>query len=1107
MQVLSLFCPYSSKYQDTWEKFDKELSFKEQLVTITVAALAAFASLPILGLGGMAAFRLMVDHYCFTHNPSKKPCDGAEKADRVAREKIPTELTLEQWMESAWSNFSTDMKGNDVLQEHLESVHAKFEKPNVILTELAANPILERFELLELALEVGDCFTDTAEFSKLIKELKKIAVDEREAELTKALPFLKGLKTAGEVTSILKNLRSFSEEKLVDLSEQLKPLLDQFSRASDRITLIKIFDANVGSDNGSKIDELIPLLIGVTNLSLYPSIIEAVEKIENEDIKELLTLAKPLLENVGDNGHATSLILQVINDIPKEQRAELIEGITHYLKGMKGTEILRLLQFIKSLDYDERIQIVLCSIPHIDDAMSQENRQLTLEALTAVGREQRETVDTSDVKSRVEVMQSIKSLFGKFNTAEERIELTNQLKRVPHTERNALLSLIAPSIDKIETAKQLGDLLYGFFLIAPDYREKVFTSLQSKYQSADSLSRFTWRDIVGYALRQMPDNQALKNATYQYLERMLVSITETKPALELSTLIWDNRLCFGLLEEMPLAQLAMRTMIICDPTISGELKNKFNVYKKHVLTSKIETPNITIPYQEVEGIRVRLNQKVLEQRAKSEVKVTFADLPENVNSETAINLFNKLKERVHLLGEEGKQQISGYVRGSIGAEISSLSANFTADPYLVSLLSASGQSTDAAPKDVQRFYSILNYIQSLSNSIDDGELLSPREDALVKISASIQGCSSGKSEGIALAYNLLPKEFKLGSVASAVDLRSREKTIAVLDSIIQAFLLPKLSEDNALMKALVGSQNVNQISHQSQYIKNQIAQRLGLKHELAFDHYTGCVLDTLFNRSLKELLDIAFQHIKPQQFVDQLLEQRKIKMRPRVLAVIQEERAKLKELENDEVYQEYLESALQAIENKDKVDDVIATFKEKMNNFYESEIPPKPNYTNLNPVELAKARINRQKDLKPFRDKLNLRIAGFADAVGDLIVENLVEEYTEVENYVFKKVIVSAIKNDEPINEAIEEAKIKVEEADESKLMLAELMVEAQGEEEAKIKVEDADEFNGYFREFLSSSTEKKSELWDIDVDLGLQMITRKGVVAAFISAGYFEVV
>jgi Protein kinase domain len=61
MNITSYFSPFSKQFH-SYDNF-KQLSGWEKCITLTVTVLAALVSIPILGLGGVAAFRAMVGHY------------------------------------------------------------------------------------------------------------------------------------------------------------------------------------------------------------------------------------------------------------------------------------------------------------------------------------------------------------------------------------------------------------------------------------------------------------------------------------------------------------------------------------------------------------------------------------------------------------------------------------------------------------------------------------------------------------------------------------------------------------------------------------------------------------------------------------------------------------------------------------------------------------------------------------------------------------------------------------------------------------------------------------------------------------------------------------
>lgn len=350
-----------------------------------------------------------------------------------------------------------------------------------------------------------------------------------------------------------------------------------------------------------------------------------------------------------------------------------------------------------------------------------------------------------------------------------------------------------------------------------------------------------------------------------------------------------------------------------------------------------------------------------------------------------------------------------------------------------------------------------------------------------------------------MAYNLLPSKFKLGCVESAVELPSKQKAINYLDSIIQAFLLTQLSENNALMKALVGTQHINQVAHQAQYIKNQIAWRVGLKHEIKFDHYTGCISQTLFNRPLKQLLEIAFQHITPKQFVEEFIKFRRREMLPKIAKVLADQKAE--ELKDDAVLTEQLSSVKEAFTKGQDVGVIISNFKDEIEKIFKEETGPELDLKDKTGNQAVIARMQRQKALRPLRTKRNQRLDRLYKEVANRYVKKLPGEKNPLRLYLLEKAVFDAVKFGGSIEDAVKETDEALK--DPSKLVLAQLIVQAGKEKFKDSEMDKKDKFDGYFTELLSGAA--SLDLWDIDEDLGLQMITEKGAVEAFIQAGYFE--
>lgn len=81
MNIASYFCPFSKQFHATNDF--KALTGWEKFKTVTLTALAAIATLPILGLGGVAVFRAMVGHYTKIDPRNPDDSDQEQAASRV----------------------------------------------------------------------------------------------------------------------------------------------------------------------------------------------------------------------------------------------------------------------------------------------------------------------------------------------------------------------------------------------------------------------------------------------------------------------------------------------------------------------------------------------------------------------------------------------------------------------------------------------------------------------------------------------------------------------------------------------------------------------------------------------------------------------------------------------------------------------------------------------------------------------------------------------------------------------------------------------------------------------------------------------------------------
>ena len=223
----------------------------------------------------------------------------------------------------------------------------------------------------------------------------------------------------------------------------------------------------------------------------------------------------------------------------------------------------------------------------------------------------------------------------------------------------------------------------------------------------------------------------------------------------------------------------------------------------------------------------------------------------------------RLSENVELNAE-----ITGIA--TIGFE--ELRANTLADGTLNRLLKCEGKSDEIVPVLSARLIAIIAYLETLSNVRTAEDNFSPQEESFLKMMASIQGCPSGKSEGVNAYYlNILPSTFQFTrAVSSAEDDIAYLKSKAEVSTILAVEVEKMFSGQNHLMKALVGidpRNEVQQASHQAGYLKNLIGRDVGLVDKVHFDAHTPVLYQGLVDGSKQEALEAFFTHLLPHGYI------------------------------------------------------------------------------------------------------------------------------------------------------------------------------------------------------------------------------------------------
>lgn len=350
-------------------------------------------------------------------------------------------------------------------------------------------------------------------------------------------------------------------------------------------------------------------------------------------------------------------------------------------------------------------------------------------------------------------------------------------------------------------------------------------------------------------------------------------------------------------------------------------KNPFNVYTLFEKSLNQIDLEPLIKNQQVAGYYCRFNTKTF-QNLSGAFSCKFSDLP--LIDRNLKQYFSKLDSRLAQLSSVAKKDtlraINNFINQANSTEGKgnySFCKEILQNQFLADLLRDHQPNEQVSTTSV-KLYTILHYFQSVSDEIDPKrkdsdflsanaeenenlcKVLSKRDELLINFCRDLDTCISGKNSVISTWYNIVPQNYhtkknlfnysapverqekiekdskqqmeeKLYKVADCD--KKKELFLREMNSVIQIVLEKKIRDKRLLDKWAGTDGNARtQPSHQITYLKNLIAHLIGLTHEFTFDTYTRLITNQLFEKNLKEVIQIFYEHFHPQDIVDALIE-------------------------------------------------------------------------------------------------------------------------------------------------------------------------------------------------------------------------------------------
>ena len=322
---------------------------------------------------------------------------------------------------------------------------------------------------------------------------------------------------------------------------------------------------------------------------------------------------------------------------------------------------------------------------------------------------------------------------------------------------------------------------------------------------------------------------------------------------------------FNLHPESPLVQQALIKLAHLNSDPSNP-KNPMQIHEKLKLMNQENDPAVLLPREKIADKEVMINPKGFSARLQQKKQLTFSQIPRAFDFNAIQHLFEEIQTR--LRDKQKGPALQTYLKESLEHPFEAIQGDFN-HSFMEALAALTGKPHEIAPNDYLHFCAVMSYITDQPHQLEQGKLVTQREDVLLKMASSIAYCQ--KSEGLTLAYNLLPHKKYRQLDASIKDIPILEKAKVYLDTVIQKVLNNLFSNENALMASLTNIKGkVPQLAHHAIYLKNAIGTRVGLQHSLKFDTGSGSVVDHMLQLNLESLLKGFYAHALPHHFVKEL---------------------------------------------------------------------------------------------------------------------------------------------------------------------------------------------------------------------------------------------
>lgn len=706
--------------------------------------------------------------------------------------------------------------------------------PDLILKELCAIKPSNREKVVRFYLNYP--FHPDICGHKILKMIDRLITQGDDDKLLQLAPIIQMIRDEyGLIRSIPVLLTMLAEERK-DLLARAKTAAKEFH---DPAPFIKII-YSLKNDNFSEIlNAASPILSNIDNVTYIENVLTQLSLIAEEDREYMINLTLPLhskMRDVASNGQAFKQILADLYSIPRSEHEEILELVN--MMGRPNADYTgHLIHLLVGFEPSERAEIVKAALPFRIDLPA----SCCVELINAVSRYSQ--------KERLKGLhQLLNPLFSQVDNPQSHFNLLTGLSWFRESERLELIELLPPYVYARGEGNE-HQVLQSILLIAPQHRNQVVHLLNTEIVKFGP-------NLLHHVYNQYGD---IRNASYEYLKQLLDDYFEDKSlSLVLANILLHSANSILLHEEHPLLQKAIEIMAL--HSTDNDRLNPYNLFRSlkqlipheelcpyQPLSYAIGSQHIAIPVHKWREIA-------------SPIIYRLADLPKGLLSFE--KLFQNFEQRVSQLSTNKQTEVHHYISECYLDVPSKLQEDFVNKQYVRSLFQIVGPPDLIIEPAAYFIHVILKYICDQDDAVPEGKLISKREDALFRVSCSINECKTGQRDGIVSFYNYLPEEYSIGTKRE-----SEEKLACIVKKSIQGVLHQTFS-NMEFVKLLDPSATSSQYPHKALYLMNRLHRQVGYDHRLTFDANTGLVPEAFLDIPVEFMLRHFFAVCTPEMLIN-----------------------------------------------------------------------------------------------------------------------------------------------------------------------------------------------------------------------------------------------